>query len=177
MSNKTYIILILGTLTLIILFSLAISSQFDNWMNLYWLYILIAAIIALIIYYIIPKIYQRWTKSKILQTTISPSTKPEEFQAKLVLKENNEFLIDEYEQIFGREDFIGILDPDNLAFIGKKHFRIIKNENNFFIEDLKTKNGTLLNKIEIKGAGLKKLKNEDEILVAKTLRIRYLEKS
>jgi hypothetical protein len=177
MSKKINIILILGALILITIFSLLISSAFTEWITLHWLDILIAAIISLILIFVIQTLYQRSLKSKILKTTITPSSPPEEFEAKLVLKENQEFLIKEYERIFGREDFLGVLESENLAFIGKKHFKITKNKTGFYIEDLKTKNGTILNKIEIKSAGPKKLKNEDEILVAKTLKLRYLEKS
>jgi hypothetical protein len=175
MSNKI-IILILGTLSILIIFSLMISSEFANWVALHSLDILIAAILAVIFILVIQTLYKRLKKPEVLKTTITPSSKPEEFQARLILKENQEFLIKEYEQIFGREDFLGVLESENLAFIGKEHFKITKNKNGFYIEDLETKNGTLLNKIEIKGAGPKKLKNKDKILVAKTLRLRYLEK-
>ncbi|MDI9623377.1 MAG: FHA domain-containing protein [Methanothermobacter sp.] len=44
-----------------------------------------------------------------------------------------------------------------------------------YIEDLDTKNGTKINGNEIKGLGKIKLENQDEILVAKTLPIKYLE--
>jgi pSer/pThr/pTyr-binding forkhead associated (FHA) protein len=91
------------------------------------------------------------------------------------LKENHEFLIREYERIFGREDFIGVTPADELMFIGKEHFKITRDKDGYYIEDLNTKNGTSLDGIEISGHGKQKLIDGNEILVAKTLQIKYSE--
>jgi predicted component of type VI protein secretion system len=64
---------------------------------------------------------------------------------------------------------------DDLKFIGKEHFKIIKKSDGYYIEDLITKNGTEINSMEINGKGEVKLENEDQILVAKTIEIRYVE--
>jgi pSer/pThr/pTyr-binding forkhead associated (FHA) protein len=108
-------------------------------------------------------------------TTISQRPDMNLFQAKLVLKEKNEFLIQEFDRIFGREDFVGLVSSEDLMFIGKEHFKITKKNDGFYIEDLNTKNGTSINGMDINGKVQKKLKNEDQILVAKTIKIRYVE--
>jgi pSer/pThr/pTyr-binding forkhead associated (FHA) protein len=91
------------------------------------------------------------------------------------LPKDRHIIIEDYEKTFGREDFLGVLLPDDLVFIGKEHFKITRMDDGFYIEDLDTKNGTTINGNEIKGSGKIKLENRDEILVAKTLPIKYLE--
>jgi pSer/pThr/pTyr-binding forkhead associated (FHA) protein len=111
----------------------------------------------------------------VAQTTATPPIDTKKSLAKLSLKENYEFLIKEFEKIFGREDFLGMALTDDLLFIGKRHFKITKMDDGFYIEDLDTKNGTKLNGEEIRGSGKVKLENGDEILVAKILNISYNE--
>ncbi|WP_286475352.1 FHA domain-containing protein [Methanobacterium sp. CWC-01] len=135
-----------------------------------------AIILAIIAGLLIEFIYRRYSaKSKMLQTTMTPATESSKFMAKLVLKENQEFLIKEYERTFGREDFIGVVPADELMFIGKEHFKITRDNDGYYIEDLNTKNGTYLDGEDISGQGKRKLTDDDEILVAKTLRIKYFE--
>ncbi|MBK6586656.1 MAG: FHA domain-containing protein [Coprothermobacter sp.] len=112
-------------------------------------------------------------KSKITKTT--RVNKPKKSFANLFLPKDQHIIIEDYEKTFGREDFLGVLLPDDLVFIGKEHFKITRMDDGFYIEDLDTKNGTTINGNEIKGSGKIKLENRDEILVAKTLPIKYLE--
>ncbi len=143
-----------------------------------WLDIVYAGIMAIFVGLIIEYIYRKYSaKSKMAMTTITPPQNSQVSFAKLVLKDKHEFLIQEYERIFGREDFLGVLVVDDLMFIGKKHFKITRMEDGFYIEDLGTKNGTMLNGEEIKDKGKVKLQNEDEILVAKVLSIKYYQES
>lgn len=112
-------------------------------------------------------------KSKISQSTVI--MKPRKLLAKFILPTGDELVIKEYEKVFGREDFLGLVLSDDLLFIGKNHFKIMKMDDGFYIEDLDTKNGTLINGEDIKGLGKIKLNDNDEILVATTLRLKYLE--
>ncbi len=147
-----------------------VSFQFQ-WLN--FIYALFLAIIAAIL---INYFYKRYSaKSKMLQTTVTPP-RSSQSQAKLILKEKHEFIIKEYERIFGRENFIGVLMADDLLFIGKEHFKISKKDDGFYIQDLETKNGTQVNSKDIKGLSSVKLHNGDNILVADVLNIRYIEK-
>lgn len=163
----------------IILLSLLIfRDEFIKWIGYHWLDLIIAVLMAIIAGLAIEYINRKFSaKSKMSQTTITPHKPPRKSLAKLVLKDKHEFLIKEYERIFGREDFLGVILTDNLLFIGKEHFKITRMNDGYYIEDLHTKNGTLLNGKDLKGLGKQRLKNNDKIMVAKTLDIRYSEEN
>jgi len=155
-----------------------LASNSANLFQFNWLDVIYAAIMAIIVGLVLDYVYSRYSdKSKMQQTTMTPPSKIKRSMAKLILKDKHEFIIDEYQRIFGREDFIGISVPDDLLYVGKEHFKIIKKDDGFYIEDLNTKNGTKLNGKEIKGKGIKKLENNDDVLVAKVLEIKYIEES
>ena len=92
---------------------------------------------------------------------------------KLVLPNNRAIEIREEERIFGREDFRGVVSDEELQFISREHFKIMRVNDEIYIEDLDSKNGTKLNGEEIKGWGRRKLKDGDEILVAKVLKMTF----
>jgi len=171
------LLLIIAAIFLAILLVLAIfRMEIFTWFKFEWMDLLYAVILAIIAGLIVDFIYRRYSsKSKMLQTTMTPPSESSKFMAKLVLKENQEFLIKDYERIFGREDFIGVAPADELLFIGKEHFKITRNDYGYYIEDLNTKNGTFLDGKNISGQGKQKLTDGDEILVAKTLQIKYFE--
>lgn len=93
--------------------------------------------------------------------------------AKLVLPNNREIEIGEKKE-FGREDFKDVVSGEKFRFISRSHFKITRSNEAFYIEDLESTNGTMLNEEEIKGLGRRKLKDGDEILIAKMLKIRYV---
>jgi pSer/pThr/pTyr-binding forkhead associated (FHA) protein len=141
-----------------------------------WFSLIFAAVLAIVVGLIIKYLYEKFSsKSKISQSTMS--MRPKKFYAKFILPNSNECIIQDYERVFGREDFIGVILSDELLFIGKKHFKIVKMEDGFYIEDLNTKNGTKINGEEIKGLGKIKLRDGDEILLGKTLNLKYYEKN
>lgn len=81
-------------------------------------------------------------------------------------KETLPFKVKEYyplgEQVFlgrGNDNEIVIKDP----YISKKHIRIVKDEDNYFVEDLKSANGTFINGDRI--MDVVKLNNGDRITV------------
>lgn len=78
--------------------------------------------------------------------------------------------ISQDETLYGRSDFENDISIDYINFISKKedgkyHFKILKQKGLFYIQDQST-NGTILNNIEIKGKGMKELKNDDQITLA-----------
>jgi len=162
-------------LAIFILLTLSMSSVLSSSGNLYLVIFLgfLLAITAGLLIKIIPNKFS--PKSKVSQTTVI--MKPKRLLAKLVFSNDMELIIKEYEKTFGREDFLGVALADNLLFIGKEHFKISRMDDGYYIEDLETKNGTILNGEDITGLGKQKLVNGDEILVAKTLDIRYLEEN
>ena len=108
-------------------------------------------------------------------TTLIQKPQTDLYKAKLILKERNEFLIKEFERTFGRKDFIGMVSSDDLRYIGKDHFKVIKKPEGYYISDLNTKNGTFVNGKEISGLGEVRLENEDYITISNTIEIRYVE--
>lgn len=177
LSGPRLIILIMAIFTTIVLV-LAIfqTESLTQWFKYEWMDFLYAIVLAIVAGLLIEFIYRRYSaKSKMIQTTISPPSESSKYMAKLVLKENHEFLIKEYERTFGREDFIGVAPVDELMFIGKEHFKITRNDDGYYIEDLNTKNGTSLDGEDISGLGKRKLTDDDEIIVANTLQIKYFE--
>ena len=144
-----------------------------EWLREKWLEIIIAFIFAIVAGVIIHYIYIKIkTKHKFEQKTIL--MKPRYVMAMLILPNNYEIKITEPEKIVGREDFVGAIPADDLPFIGRKHFKIIKMDNGLYIEDFNSANGTRLNGEEIKGKGRKELKDGDIILVADVLQMRYV---
>jgi FHA domain len=176
MSSKTIIGMIIFAFILISLYLLIFwRDPFITWLNAQWIDLLVAIILAIIVGLVINYMYKRSSKSKMLKTTVTPPNNTHHSFAKLVIKENQEFIIKEFERVLGREDFIGVTTPDDLLYIGKEHFKITKQSDGYYIEDLNTKNGTQVNGEEIKGKEKRKLKNEDNILVAQILKLQYFD--
>jgi len=110
--------------------------------------IVIALVMAIIAGFFIEFIYRKLSpQSKILKTTQTQCSDTSETVAKLILTNNN--------------------------VIGRDHFKITMKDCSFFIQDLKTKNGTTVNGEELQGSQKYKLIDGDEIVVAKSLRIKY----
>ncbi|MGC9517546.1 MAG: FHA domain-containing protein [Methanomicrobiales archaeon] len=178
MSQNKNLTIILTLIIVLLILILVFINEFIDWINLNWLDLIFAIIIALVFGILVKLLYNKYSaRSKVLKTTVTPPTKKRESLAKLILNEKQEFLIKEYERVFGREDFLGVVLADNLMYIGKKHFKITREDDGFYIEDLNTKNGTVLNGEDIRGRGQKKLKNGDEIIISKVLNIKYVEKN
>ncbi len=135
--------------------------------------IILALVMAIIAGFFIEFIYRKLSpQSKILKTTQTQCSDSNEIVAKLILTNNNVIIV-KGEKILGREDFLGVIPSDKLYFIGRDHFKITMNDCNFYIQDLKTKNGTTVNGEELQGSQKYKLIDGDEIVVAKSLRIKY----
>lgn len=124
MSGSRLLVFIVTFFTVIVLILTIFQTEtLTQWLKYEWMDLIYAIILAIIAGLLIEFIYRRYSaKSKMLQTTMTPATESSKFMAKLVLKENQEFLIKEYERTFGREDFIGVVPADELMFIGKEHF-------------------------------------------------------
>ncbi|MGC9517550.1 MAG: FHA domain-containing protein [Methanomicrobiales archaeon] len=175
MSGKKFTIIIALIFAGFFTISLLIfGNDFVIWFQLEWLNILIAIILAIIMGYIVEYLYKKFSgRSKFSETTMI--NKPRKVLAKLILPEQKEFIIEQYERIFGREDFVGLMVVDELLYVGKNHFKLSRMDDGFYIEDLNTKNGTMINGEEIKGRGKIKLKNNDSIIIANVLKALYME--
>jgi hypothetical protein len=113
----------------------------------------------------------------------APITAPERERTKvgvvlyrLRLPNGMEIPVSEPYRVFGRETFERYgLPKDALDFITREdrggHFKIYLRGTKWFIEDLGSTNGTLLNGVEIKGKGPQELKNGDTISPAGVMNI------
>lgn len=117
---------------------------------------------------------KRSASRKLISEETTMHLKPKKLLGKLVFPNSGEFILKDYERKFGREDFLGLDDGDNLLYIGKEHFRLTRLDDGFYMEDLNSKNGTKINDQDISGLGKIKLKDGDEIKIAR-IKILYKE--
>ena len=98
---------------------------------------------------------------------------------RLRLPNGNEIPVTDVVKVFGRETFerYGV-PPEALQMISREerggHFRIFLRGNKWYVEDLNSTNGTLLNGKEIKGKGPQELKNGDTISPAGVLDLKFV---
>lgn len=151
-------------------------NEIYGWLQNQTQEILIALVMAILAGILVESVYKKISpQSKILKTTRTHLIDHQESLAQLVLPNKNNIVLDEAEKVIGREDFLGVETSDKLYFIGKDHFKIMRKDNNYYIQDLNTKNGTKVNGKEIKGSGMHRLNDGDEIMIAKTIKIKYVE--
>jgi len=175
MQKKRQLILIISVIiTVIALFVIATSEAATEWLLEQWTHIFWAIVFAIVagvlIHYFQLKIAH---KPKISQDTVT--IKPKAVLATLILPNDHEIRITEKETVFGREDFTGVVSVDNLLFIGRKHFKIVKRNDGLYLQDLGTKNGTMLNGDALLQTESRKLKNKAKILVANVVEVIYVE--
>ena len=174
MSNRKNVTIGSIIVLIIILFLISRERQVLTWFSSQYLKIIYAVVLAIISALIIESIYHKYShKSKFSKNT--KLLKPKAFLGKFTLPNGEKIAITQYERIFGREDFIGVIISEKLLFIGKEHFKLTKKNEGFYIEDLNTKNGTQVNDEEIKGKGKVRLKNGYIIKVANNFELLYNE--
>lgn len=83
---------------------------------------------------------------------------------------NQHWPIEDDEMILGRDDIADIVLPERQ--ISRQHIRIFKQDQQFFIEDLNSKNGTWINGQRIQGTH--EIFDGDEIHVALAIRLRFI---
>jgi len=108
------------------------------------------------------------------EVAIESSEVPEkEETGELILSDGSKLQIDETGRIFGRSDFIRILEQDQAAYISRKHFSIIKDTEGFRIEDVGSANGTKLNDYEIPKMQRQKLNDGDVISIVDAIKMTF----
>lgn len=75
--------------------------------------------------------------------------------------------VEEY-RVFGREDFLW---HPYAVYISRRHFAVKKIGGKYYVLDLGSSNGTFLNGVDIRGAGLLELNGGDVINVAGVLEL------
>jgi hypothetical protein len=164
----------LGLVVALIIFGF---EDFSTWFQKIFIDLALAVVMAVIVGLIIDWIYRKYSpQSKILKTTMTHTPSNNISFAKLILPNNNNIIVDGAERVVGREDFVGVISTDKLLYIGKDHLKITKDGDNFYIQDLNTKNGTSINGENLVGNEKKLLSSGDELEVGKTVKIYYQEK-
>lgn len=172
---------LLGIITVIVVVGIFIIILWSlngvfGWLQNQTQEIVLALIMAIIAGLIIETVYKKLSpQSKMLKSTRTHFADVSESMAQLNLPNNNNIIVDGAEKVIGREDFLGVVSSDKLYFIGKDHFKITHENGSFYIQDLKTKNGTTVNGEQLQSSQKRQLINGDEIMVAKSLRIKYKE--
>jgi len=93
--------------------------------------------------------------------------------ARLVLPDGKFVNIMQTVEEFGRSNFEGLVPPNVLNYISKRHFRIQLLGNKWYIEDLGSTNGTLVDGQQIKGKGPVELRPGVEIQPAGVISLRF----
>ena len=169
------IIIVLVAVGLVVALIWSLNGVF-GWLQNETQELFIAMVMAIAAGLLIESVYKKLSPQyKMLKTTQTHMADQKESMAKLILPNNNNIIVNGAEKVIGREDFLGVVTSDKLYFIGKDHFKIVRKEKSFYIQDLNTKNGTTVNGIALQGSQMQRLDDGDEIVLAKSLRIKYNE--
>ena len=71
----------------------------------------------------------------------------------------------------GRNNFSNTLSRDQLSYISRQHFQLSYENGRYYIEDMRSMNGTRVNSAEIRGAGRHELRNGDSIEMGNVARL------
>ncbi|MGA2367270.1 MAG: FHA domain-containing protein [Dehalococcoidia bacterium] len=93
--------------------------------------------------------------------------------AKLSMPDGSEILLAGNSRSFGRHDFNKFLPEDSVSYISRQHINIWYENDQYYIEDRSSTNGTRINGTEIKGAGRHALEDGDTIDLADKLKINF----
>jgi len=95
-------------------------------------------------------------------------------RAKIVLPNGMEIRLDGNSCVIGRGDLARVLSLDKLNLISRRHFEVKSENEQFYIEDMGSANGTRLNGEDIGGQGQVSLSDNDLIEPAGAIRLTFL---
>ena len=75
--------------------------------------------------------------------------------------------------MIGRGDLARALSLDDLVLISRRHFEVKLDDEQFYVEDLGSANGTHLNGEDISGKGPVSLNNDDIIELAGAISLKF----
>ena len=87
-------------------------------------------------------------------------------RGRLTLPDNSQVPLSEPVRYIGRDDFSKVASPDALRYVSRRQCVITAEAGRYFIEDLKSANGTKVNGVDIGSTGKQELKNGDRIDLA-----------
>jgi hypothetical protein len=110
-------------------------------------------------------------------TDTAPVTTPlvDTSSAKLIMPNGDEIFLAGNARSFGRHDFEGSIPDDQLNYLSRQHINIWYEDNQYYIEDRSSTNGTRVNGIGIKGTGRHVLSEGDFIELASKASIFFKE--
>ena len=128
--------------------------------------------------YIYWRYYRRRTgqakESDIEAETEAPSAAlPSAASAKIALPNGIEIQLAGNSTVVGRGDLARALSLDDLGLISRRHFEIKSEDEQFYIKDMGSANGTILNGEDISGKGPVNLNDDDVIEPAGTIRLKF----
>jgi len=94
-------------------------------------------------------------------------------RAKIALPDGTAIRLPGDNRTIGRADLARALGLDDLTLISRKHFQVKADDEHFYIEDLGSANGTLLNGKDIKGKGPVGLTDGDLIEPASAISLKF----
>lgn len=83
---------------------------------------------------------------------------------------NQHWAMDKEEIVIGRDDTCDVVLPERQ--VSRQHIRIFKHDNQYYIEDLQSRNGTWVNGQRVEGT--RELYDGDEIHVALAIRMQFI---
>jgi len=108
-----------------------------------------------------------------VETTPSTTSVIEAISAKLATPDGSEIILAGNSRSFGRHDFEKFMAADKVSYISRQHINIWYEDNQYFIEDRSSTNGTRVNGTEIKGSGRRALEDGDTVDLAGKLTITF----
>lgn len=93
--------------------------------------------------------------------------------ARIALPNGLEIAFTGNSRVIGRSDLARVLGLDELGLISRRHFEIKYEQEQFYIEDLGSANGTSLNGVDISGKGPVILNDDDVIEPAGAIRVEF----
>lgn len=125
--------------------------------------------------------YASWGRTKNITSSIAETELEEPSaalpsavtSAKIALPNGVEIQLVGNSRVIGRGDVARALDLDELALISRRHFEVKSEEEQFYIQDLGSANGTKLNGEDIRGKGPVSLNNDDVIEPAGAIYLKF----
>jgi hypothetical protein len=94
-------------------------------------------------------------------------------RAKIALPDGTFLRLSGADRMIGRADLARALSLDDLTLISRKHFQVKADDEHFYIEDISSSNGTLLNGNNISGKGPLELSDGDLIEPASAVSLEF----
>jgi len=104
----------------------------------------------------------------------SEALSPGAASARIALPNGLEIQLDGNSRAIGRGDLARALSLDELGLISRRHFEVKSEDDQFYIEDLDSANGTRLNGDDISGKGPVSLNDDDVIEPAGIIQLKFL---